>query len=676
LPIQLLASLGALLLLLGCTGKVEPGRTGEEALPTLVPQRVTATVKREAPRLVRLETEHEAFLTTPEHPFATPHSGWVSAGRLAPGDWVVSARFGAVRLLSVRSEPAARPVPVFNLSVDSSHAYFVGTDRVLVHNTKCTGPNDSGDRVPAKGKRGRPRAAPGARDEVIAEAIRARDALDEKIKALKETDPKSPRLAQLKAERDKVRRKINDLNTKRRRSEGVRLPSRDEVLRQNNAADHEAARRARDAAQKELDDLAGRQPNSEAERIERAERIAQLEKEISEQTLTYERTDRIQTWERDLAELEKATPGTDAEREAVEEKKKKLKADLSVERTRHRSVMHARNKRATPGHREAQNKYDRDLRNRLLRLPAYVNDTERARDQFELAEAELADLLQASPSESRDARIHYLTELLEIMNELVELRRERERVKERYSWARGAHGEPGDTAQRDQKLKQEEQRLRAIRISIAQLRLRERLLTRLEGTPWAHGPGSVDEAQLLEFQRLLSNELVTDQQLAEIERTLDSMYPTDADSQQAVLDEAEDVDEVLSDRDELLRQSPSPERAAGLQSSFELLQQELREERRAVEAVVADLANQYAFIQQTQAGSSNGPTWQERLRAIHQEQLDLRAEWRTRLQARLESARERLELRRLVAALRNEAVEAELAREIALLEQELRLAGG
>jgi hypothetical protein len=54
---------------------VEPRPTGEEALPTLVAQRVTATIQREAPRLVRLETEHEAFLTTPEHPFATPSTG-------------------------------------------------------------------------------------------------------------------------------------------------------------------------------------------------------------------------------------------------------------------------------------------------------------------------------------------------------------------------------------------------------------------------------------------------------------------------------------------------------------------------------------------------------------------------------------------------------------------------
>jgi hypothetical protein len=90
LQVLLPAALGALLLLFGCTAKVEPRRTNEAPLPALVRQRVTATVKRQALQLVRLETEREAFLTTPEHPFATPRSGWVSAGRLVPGDWVVS----------------------------------------------------------------------------------------------------------------------------------------------------------------------------------------------------------------------------------------------------------------------------------------------------------------------------------------------------------------------------------------------------------------------------------------------------------------------------------------------------------------------------------------------------------------------------------------------------------
>ena len=123
---------------LGCAAEADANRPVQDAEPPqLLTQRVSGVVKREAATLVSIETEHEAFITTPEHPFATPHSGWIRAGQLVPGDRVVSARFGTVRVLSSRSEKPSRPVPVFNLSVDRSHAYLVGTDQVLVHNTKC-----------------------------------------------------------------------------------------------------------------------------------------------------------------------------------------------------------------------------------------------------------------------------------------------------------------------------------------------------------------------------------------------------------------------------------------------------------------------------------------------------------------------------------------------------------
>jgi hypothetical protein len=204
----------------------------------------------------------------------------------------------------------------------------------------------------------------------------------------------------------------------------------------------------------------------------------------------------------------------------------------------------------------------------------------------------------------------------------------------------------------------------------------EGLLARLDDTPWAHPPDSVDEARLREFERQLAEGLVNDQRLAEIERALDAMDPTDADWEQAVLDEAHDVDATLREWEELLRESPSPERAAGLQSRFERLQQELREERLAVEGAVSALANEYASIHTTQASSSSGPNWQQRLRAIREEQGLLLAQWRARLEARLDDARRELDAMRSVDRLRDEDVEAELARQIALLERELQSAGG
>jgi hypothetical protein len=122
----------------GCTEPTESGAAcAAQPLSPLVPQRVTATAKKQTSQLVHVRTEHETLIVTPEHPFATPGSGWVPAGALSPGDVVVSARFGTVPVSAVHTETFPRSVPVFNLTVAPSHTYLVGANQVLVHNVNC-----------------------------------------------------------------------------------------------------------------------------------------------------------------------------------------------------------------------------------------------------------------------------------------------------------------------------------------------------------------------------------------------------------------------------------------------------------------------------------------------------------------------------------------------------------
>jgi hypothetical protein len=651
--------LGALLLVLGCTGKIEPVRMGEEPLPTLVAQRVTATVRREALQLVRIETEHEAFLTTPEHPFATPHSGWISAGRLVAGDWVVSERFGAVRLLSARSEPAAREVPVFNLSVSPSHTYFVGTDRVLVHNTKCK---------------------PDTSEEAVAQLVRERDELTRQINDLKKTAPTSPRIAELRIERNRLSQRIGYLRRLQHQEQGATPRSNDAKGRELFEAEQEAARKALEAARRELAELESQPRASEAEKAAFETRKAELEKRIASLKLTEQRASRILTLLRELGELEKAKPARDAERQAHEKKKHELRAELDLERKRAKALKSYNKKRSDPEWREERAKYQRAQGHRLLRSPTYLADTERARDRLELLEAELAGLAHAPPSQSRDERMHHLEEQIKTMKRLVELRREARMLmqqRRRMGDTREMLIAKGEgTSEIHQKIEQTAKDLHANRIQRAQLRVKERLLALLDRTPWSDAPESVDEARLREFERQLAAGLESEQQLADIERALDAMDPTDADWEEAVREEAHDVDETLRAREALLRQSPSRERAAGLQSSSERLRRELREERLAVEAAVSALTNEYASIHTTQASSSSGRTWQQRLQDIREEQDQLLAQWRARLRERLESARRELNAMRSVERFRDEETEAELAGQIALLERELQSAGG
>jgi hypothetical protein len=100
---------------------------------------VTNTVALQAKALVRVRTANSSIVTTPEHPFARPDGAWTPAGELAPGNLIVSASTaGGVRIENVEMVQAP-PTPVYNLRVAPGRAYFVGVERLLVHNTDCPG---------------------------------------------------------------------------------------------------------------------------------------------------------------------------------------------------------------------------------------------------------------------------------------------------------------------------------------------------------------------------------------------------------------------------------------------------------------------------------------------------------------------------------------------------------
>jgi len=94
--------------------------------------RVLGTTKRLTNRLLYLYTQDELIKTTPEHPFAVAGKGWVPAGRLQHGDRIQSAagRLITVEHIQVRQERQM----VYNLRVEGTHTFFVGRNKLLVHN--------------------------------------------------------------------------------------------------------------------------------------------------------------------------------------------------------------------------------------------------------------------------------------------------------------------------------------------------------------------------------------------------------------------------------------------------------------------------------------------------------------------------------------------------------------
>ncbi|MEW8195511.1 MAG: polymorphic toxin-type HINT domain-containing protein, partial [Candidatus Thiodiazotropha sp.] len=84
---------------------------------------------------ITLETG-EVIRATFGHPFYVKEDawGWVDAGQLNVGDLLRDAEGGVVAIESVKT--ALRNTPVFNLTVDKAHTYYVGKKSVLSHNAQ------------------------------------------------------------------------------------------------------------------------------------------------------------------------------------------------------------------------------------------------------------------------------------------------------------------------------------------------------------------------------------------------------------------------------------------------------------------------------------------------------------------------------------------------------------
>jgi hypothetical protein len=733
-------------LLVACSpGTPSDERAQDPKPPQLVAARVTGTVKREAAWLVQIQTEHGVLLTTPEHPFATPQSGWIPAGRLARGDRVVSTRFGTVRVSSAQKQKPARPRFVFNLTVDPSHAYVVGTDHVLVHNGKCkdvekrdkeieeaerelrdltqrlaSSAEDKAalqQRITAvkstiaklkkqarsarfyqRKRKTEDAAEPDPEVSAIDQTTQAIEALDREIEASQATTAGSAQLlAELKSQRAKLMERRRRQRSTDKRQRGIApVPLRERLLK-DAEADYESRRQELEAALRELSELTHDEPQSDVETSAHAARRAALEQKIQGLQLEHDVSKAILAGERTIAELARRSPSTDVERQKIAEEQRYLKDMVSKKRHEQRVRDNHRKRREDPDVRERSLRFDRESRRRRLRPADYVADTERPRDTLELLEEELAERRQADGSGSLDDATEHLAERIATLHALVEFRREKHRFQRALHHARARRREliraGGDTREIEQKIARLEQQRTARRTPYVQLLLREKLLAKLDGTTRTDAPGAMDEARLRELERELEHELaaggaVPEERLQEIERELGESELIDAEFleaiwreaeaeeaaiQESVQGEAEDVDALLQALAESTTKSPSPERTATPQSGLQALRNELWEERRSVEAADFDLANVQASLSQTLApsGSRHHAAGAQRLAEVQQQRLQLRIDWRERMQHRLDAARRELRTMQSIERFRDQTAESELVRKIALLEHEV-----
>jgi hypothetical protein len=95
---------------------------------------VTGTIRRTGVSVIALELERGApmELTANHRVFSATRNGWVAAGDLQAGE-VLQAHESTVRVRSVHASERGL-TSVFNLEVFARHEFFVGEERVRVHN--------------------------------------------------------------------------------------------------------------------------------------------------------------------------------------------------------------------------------------------------------------------------------------------------------------------------------------------------------------------------------------------------------------------------------------------------------------------------------------------------------------------------------------------------------------
>jgi intein/homing endonuclease len=98
---------------------------------------VLETYVRQVDKLVHLTINGEKIVTTDNHPFFVQGRGFIEAGKLLVGDKLISVNGEDLIIEKFFIEKAAEPVDVYNFQVEDYHTYFVGGNKVWVHNVDC-----------------------------------------------------------------------------------------------------------------------------------------------------------------------------------------------------------------------------------------------------------------------------------------------------------------------------------------------------------------------------------------------------------------------------------------------------------------------------------------------------------------------------------------------------------
>ena len=95
---------------------------------------VLETYIREVEKLVHLTINGAEIITTVDHPFYVYNKGFINAGELWAGAKLLNAKGNLLSVKNIRLELVEKPMKVYNFQVEDFHTYYVGENKILVHN--------------------------------------------------------------------------------------------------------------------------------------------------------------------------------------------------------------------------------------------------------------------------------------------------------------------------------------------------------------------------------------------------------------------------------------------------------------------------------------------------------------------------------------------------------------
>ena len=98
-------------------------------------KKVIQTFIRKTDEIIEVFEDNTFVETTAEHPFYVKDKGWICAKDLNKGDILLSLNDKEIVITKIKIKKLLEPVTVYNFEVEDNHTYFVGLNKILVHNT-------------------------------------------------------------------------------------------------------------------------------------------------------------------------------------------------------------------------------------------------------------------------------------------------------------------------------------------------------------------------------------------------------------------------------------------------------------------------------------------------------------------------------------------------------------